>query len=351
MMAADGLTASLEILELDETMAASWDAFVESHPEATFFHRSGWRQVIESSFGHGCHFLYARSGGRVCGVLPLVHVNSRLFGNALISTAFCVYGGPVAADEMARSALEVEALDLARRLGVDYLEFRLRAPSSADWARNDELYATFRKELDPDPERNLAAVPRKQRAMIRKGIRLGLKGEIDPGVDRFYSLYAESVRNLGTPVFSKRYFESLKATFGDACEVLTIVHEDSPVDGVMSFYFRDEVLPYYGGGPAQARRLAANDFMYWEAMRRACEKGCRTFDFGRSKRGSGSFAFKKHWGFSPQPLSYEFKLFGGHTIPSINPNNPKYQTAIAFWKRLPLAVANRLGPLISKDLG
>ncbi len=350
-MDADSLSASLEILDLDETVTAGWDSFVTSHPEATFFHLSGWKKVIETSLGHTCHYLYARSGDRLRGILALVHIDSPLFGHALISTAFCVYGGPLTNDEVARSALEVAALDLAQRLGVDYLEFRLRTPSPTDWVRNDELYVTFRKELDPDPERNLAAVPRKQRAMVRKGIRLGLRSEIDPNVERFYSLYAESSRNLVTPVFSRKFFSALQAAFGDACEILTVTHEDRPVSSVMSFYFRDEILPYYGGGSDNARRLASNDFMYWEVMRRGSEKGCRTFDFGRSKRDTGSFAFKKHWGFSPEPLSYEFKLFRGDKIPSVNPTNPKYRTAIALWKRLPLAVANRLGPMIAKDLG
>lgn len=350
-MKADVLTAPLEISELDETRLADWDAFVYACPDTTFFHLSGWKQVIETSFGHDCHFLYAHSNGRIRGVLPLVHINSRLLGNALISTAFCVYGGPVAVDETARSVLEDRAIALAQQLDVDYLEFRLRAPGDGDWARNDALYATFRKELDPDPEKNLAQVPRKQRAMVRKGLRADLQSRSDAHVDDFYALYGESVRNLGTPVYGKKYFATLKSVFDDACEIITITDGDAPVSSVMNFYFRDEVLPYYGGGGVLARKLAANDFMYWEVMRRASENGYRVFDFGRSKRGTGSFAFKTHWGFSPEPLSYEYKLFGINTMPSVNPTNPKFQLAISCWKRLPLAIANRLGPVIAKDLG
>lgn len=350
-MRADLLTAPLEVSELDATGLADWDAFVYACPDTTFFHLSGWKQVIETSFGHDCHFLYAHSNGHIRGVLPLVHINSRLLGNALISTAFCVYGGPVAVDETARSVLEDRAIGLAQQLNVDYLEFRLRAPGDGDWARNDELYATFRKELDPDPEKNLAQVPRKQRAMVRKGIRAGLQSRSDAHIDDFFALYGESVRNLGTPVYGRKYFATLKSVFDDACEILTIADGGAAVSSVMNFYFRDEVLPYYGGGGALARKLAANDFMYWEVMRRASENGYRVFDFGRSKRGTGSFAFKTHWGFSPEPLSYEYKLFGVDTMPSVNPTNPKFQMAIACWKRLPLAIANRLGPVIAKDLG
>lgn len=346
----DGTSSVLEVKQLDQTRAAAWDAFVHARPEASFFHLSGWKRVIESSFGHRCHFLVAESGGRIRGVLPLVHVASRLFGDALVSNAFCVYGGPVAADAAARAALDEAALALAERLGVRHMEYRLRAPLHADWPRNEDLYVTFRKAMDPDPDKNLAAVPRKQRAMVRKGIKFGLKGEVDDDVDRFYRVYAESVRNLGTPVFAKAYCRTLKDVFGPACEVLSVTHEGRPVAGVMSFMFRDEVLPYYGGGSARARALAANDFMYWEVMRRACQGGYRVFDFGRSKRDTGSYAFKRHWGFEPEPLCYEYRLFGRADLPEVNPTNPKYRLYISAWKRLPLAVANLVGPHIARDL-
>lgn len=346
----DGGASLVDVQPLEAAERPQWDAFVQACPEATFFHLSGWQQVIERSFGHRCYFLLARSGGTVRGVLPLVHVASRLFGNALISNAFCVYGGPAAADAAAGAALDQAALELAERLGVDHLEYRLRAPRHEDWARNDELYVTFRKPLDPEPERNLLAIPRKQRAMVRKGIKAGLRSEVDTEIDRFFRVYAESVRNLGTPVFGKRYFRTLKEVFGPACEILMVVHGGRAVSGVMSFRFRDEIVPYYGGGSAEARRLAANDFMYWEVMRRACEGGVRTFDFGRSKRGTGSYAFKRHWGFEPEPLPYEYRLMRRQDLPGVTPANPTYRLYIALWKRLPLHVANLIGPRIARDL-
>lgn len=343
--------APLEVRTLEPDAETAWDAFVRDCPDAGFFHLSGWKRVIEQSFGHRCHYLYAASGGAVRGVLPLVHLNSRLFGNALVSNAFCVYGGPAAADPAAAAALDQAALGLAAHLGVEHLEYRLRAPRHPDWDCNADLYATFRRALDPDPEKNLLAVPRKQRAMVRKGIKRGLRAETAPNVDAFYRLYAESVRNLGTPVFSRRYFRVLAEVFAEHCEVLVVRHGESPVAGVMSFYFRGEVLPYYGGGSAPARELAANDFMYWEVMRRACERGCHVFDFGRSKVGTGSYAFKKHWGFEPEPLYYEYKLLRRRDRPDVNPLSPKYRLYVAAWKRLPLALANLIGPRIARDLG
>jgi FemAB-related protein (PEP-CTERM system-associated) len=226
---------------------AAWDRFVQTAAGATFFHRAGWKEAIERSFGHPCHFLQAKRGDRITGVLPLVHVSSRLFGKALISTAYGVYGGPLASDEASVQALNQAAMQLAGRLDVDYLEYRLRAPSDLPWARNSGLYATFRKRLAPDPASILHAVPRKRRAMLRKALALGLESEVDGDVDRFYRVYSRRVRDLGTPVYPRAYFRTLLEVFGSDCEVLTVVRRGAPLSSVISFYFRDEVLPYYGG--------------------------------------------------------------------------------------------------------
>jgi FemAB-related protein (PEP-CTERM system-associated) len=198
----------------------------------------------------------------------------------------------------------------------------------------------------------MLAIPRKQRAMVRKGIKHGLRSEIDSGVDRFFELYADNMHRHGTPPFAKRYFARLREVFGDDCEVMTIVDADGrPVSGVLTFYHRGEVLPYYAGDTVAARDLAANDFKYWELMRRACERGITLFDYGRSKRGTGSFDFKKNWGFEPAPLCYEYALFDREEIPQNNPANPKYRAMIALWRRLPRGVANALGPHIVRNLG
>jgi FemAB-related protein (PEP-CTERM system-associated) len=340
---------SIQIDCLDDRDSA-WDRFVVSRPDATFFHLSGWKTVIEESFGHKCHYLMARQGGVIVGVLPLTHVRGRFFGNSLISSGFCVYGGPLAATPSALAALYDAALALAQDLGVDRIEYRLREARHPDWPCDRKTYVTFRKEIAGDVEQNMVAIPRKQRAMVRKGMKANLAEEIDPDVRRLYPLYAESVRNLGTPVMTRRYFECLKTTFGDATEVLTVVRFGKPLASVLSFFFRDEVLPYYGGGGSAARAHAANDFMYWAVMKRACESDRRVFDFGRSKVGTGSYAFKLHWGFKPEPLYYENRLLRLREVPAINPLNPKYALMIGVWKRLPLTIANTVGPVIAREL-
>lgn len=327
-----------------------WDQYVRNHAEGTFFHLSGWKEVLECGLGHQSYFFYVEKDEQVCGVLPLGHVKSRLFSDALISIPFGVYGGILSDNESVFKLLQQAAEQLALELNVDYLELRNMQPKQQGWPTKD-LYVTFRKTLEPEPEQNMLAIPRKQRAMVRKGINAGLQGEIDVDIERFYPVYAESVRNLGTPVFPKKYFQMLFEVFNDDCEVLTVTKDAQAISVVMSFYFRDEVLPYYGGGTDAARKYKANDFKYWELMRRSCEKGIRIFDYGRSKLNTGSYSFKKNWGFVPEPLHYQFYLVKSKQLPDINPLNPKYQYFINAWKRLPLPVANVVGPFIAKNLG
>ncbi len=346
--------APLRIHRLDSAQAdqvARWDAFVLAQPQATFFHRAGWQTVIRDVFRHDTYFLYAESGGEIQGVLPLAHVNSRLFGNALTGLPFAVYGGAAAATPEAATALEAEAQRLAVELGTDHLELRHIERRHTDWPVQ-ELYVTFRKAILPKEEDNMLAIPRKQRAMVRKGIKNGLTSHIDPSVDRFFALYADNVHRHGTPAMPKRYFQTLLKTFGADAEVLTVCSaEGRPLSSVLSFYFRDEVLPYYAGDDEAARDLAANDFKYWELMRLACARGLKVFDYGRSKEGTGPYAFKKNWGFEPTPLNYEYRLYKRESIPQNNPANAKYKLLIATWRRLPIGVANWLGPFIVRNLG
>ncbi len=339
-------------LALNDTATAQrWDAFVLGCPTATFFHRAGWQSIMNGVFRHDTYFLYAETDGRIEGVLPLAHVKSMLFGNSLVSLPFAVYGGVAAMNADAASALEAEAQRIAQRLGVDHLELRHVDARHGDWPRQD-LYVTFRKAILPEEEANMLAIPRKQRAMVRKGIKNGLRSEIDPGVDRFFALYADNVHRHGTPALPKRYFEALQAQFGDDCEVLIVSGPDGrTLSGVLSFYFRDEVLPYYAGDDESARDLAANDFKYWELMRLSCARGLKVFDYGRSKQGTGSFAFKKNWGFEPAPLHYEYCLYKRDAVPQNNPANAKFRLMIEAWRRMPIGMANWLGPYVVRNLG
>ncbi len=341
---------------LDNASAGPWDAFVEAHADGTFCHRSGWKTVIEEGAGHESPFLLAEQDGAIVGVLPLTIRRSMLFGRQAISTMFGVYGGPLAVSDEAYDALDAEAWKLATEAGCDILEYRTvtaRHHDDAGWSIVKGKAATFIRDLAPgDEQALLLQIPRKQRAVVRKSLEKDLVSDWNSSVDEFYKLYAYSVHGLGTPVFPKRLFAAFKAVFGD--DVLIQIIRDSEGTGVaslMSFCTRDTVLPFYAGGSARARALAAHDFMYFDLMKQAVASGRTKFDFGRSKVGTGPYSFKKNWGFEPTPLEYEYRLADGAEVPDMSPQNRKFSLMIAAWKRLPLGIANLIGPPISRHLG
>ncbi len=348
----------IRIVPLDAASAPAWDEFAAARPEATFMHRAALPGLIARVFGHADRSVLATQDGAVVGILPLVEIRTRLFGHALQSLPFCVYGGPVAATAEAGRALLDKAAELLKASGAAALELRNMdalpdcwLDDPAAWPVREGLYATFRKPITADDEANLKAIPRKQRAMVRKGIERGLTSQVGRDVATLHRIYAESVRNLGTPVFPRKWFAALLDGFPEATDVVVVRDGETPVAAVLNFYWRDEVLPYYGGGTAAARACHANDFLYWATTCHGARRGARLFDFGRSKIDTGAFAFKKNWGFEPRPLAYRFRLREGATIPEQNPLNPKYRLMIAMWKRLPLPVAGLLGPRLVRGLG
>lgn len=348
-----GLTCRL----LDVHREQAWDSFVVTHPDGTFFHRAAWRHVVARAFRHRTYYLMTECDGAITGVLPLSHIRTALFGSTLVSTPFCVYGGPLAADRESFQMLTAQASALLVPTRASALELRFLKPpheswlDPAEWPARTALYVTFRKTIAGDDNINFSAIPRKQRAMIRKAYDRGLTSSASQDVDVLHAIYAESVRNLGTPVFSRRYFRLLSEIFHDSMDVVTVRDGATSMAAVLNFYWRDAVMPYYGGGIAASRTCHANDLMYWEVMRRAAARGYRVFDYGRSKVGTGAFAFKKNWGFTPTPLHYRYRLIPGAAIPDHTPLNPKYRLFVAAWRKLPLPVANLIGPPIVRGLG
>jgi FemAB-related protein (PEP-CTERM system-associated) len=336
------------------TDAAAWDAYIAGHPDATPFHSRAWCEAITKATGHKCHLLAARDAeGRVAGLLPMHHIRSPLFGQALVASGFAVDGGLLADSEGAAAALADAALDLAESLGVPSIELR-GGPRAGGWHVEDGVYAGFARDLAVDDAAELLAIPRKQRAEVRKVLESGLTvttGRSEADRRDHYRIYATSVRNLGTPVFPKKLFDAVVDAFGDDADILTVREFGRPVASVLSLYWRGTVMPYWGGGTAEARKLRANEMMYFALMGHARAKGCTRFDFGRSKLGTGPFAYKKNWGFEPQPLVYARWLAPGETARDTNPNSAKYRLQVDLWKKLPLWAANRLGPLIARGLG
>jgi len=329
------------------------DGYVRAHPAGTPFHLTAWNEAVARGCRQKSHYLLAERGERLAGVLPLGEVHSPLFGRALVSAPFAVGGGIVADDGDALALLADGAWAMARRLSCPSVELR-GGMLPAAWAASETTYAGFARPLAADDEAELAAIPRKQRAEVRKALGLGLSVETGTSAaDRaaHYAVYAESVRNLGTPVFPRRLFDAVLDAFGGDADILTVRRDGEPLASVLSLYHRGTVMPYWGGGTRAARTFRANDMMYYALMNHARRRGCTHFDFGRSKAGTGAFAFKRNWGFEPVPLRYAVRAADGERPREINPMSPKYRLQVALWQKLPLWLANRLGPAIARGLG
>ena len=328
-----------------------WDTFVDENPQGTFFHLLGWRDVLEASFGFRTHYLAARCDRRLVGVLPLCEVPSGFRSRGLLSLPFAVEAGVCAVDDTAQRALDAAALALSADRRASFLELR-DGRDSDDFQIRAGTYYRFRRPVHPTDEENFAAIPRKQRRMIRVGQRSGLVAQTETfDVRVFHDLYARTVRRLGTPVFSPTYFRLLLETFPERCVILTTFCGQRPVAAVLSFLFRDTVMPYYAGSRREYFRHAVNDVMYWELMRYACHRGLRNFDFGRSKAGTGAFDFKRHRGFTAEPMRYRVHVPTGRTFTERSLNDSGVRFVRWGWSRLPLGLTKLLGPVLVRRFG
>ncbi|MEO0441386.1 MAG: FemAB family XrtA/PEP-CTERM system-associated protein [Pseudomonadota bacterium] len=331
------------------------DVFVTAHQDGTAFHRPAWVLAVAKACRHEwCYLLVEDGQGALQGILPLHLIHSPLFGRALVSSGFAVGGGILSLGDQAREMLADHAWNFAERHSFPSVELRGGTAPDSNWQIKGDVYSGFVCDLAGSEEEQLLAIPRKQRAEIRKGLKSDLTVRI--GIDErdradHYAVYSESVRNLGTPVFPRALFDAVLDRFGPDADILTVLEGETPVASVLSLYHKGAVMPYWGGGTWDARRLRANDVMYFALMNHARDKGCQNFDFGRSKLGTGAWSFKKNWGFEPEPLSYAVRTADGEEARDVNPMSPRYRLQVALWQKLPLSVANRLGPFIARGLG
>jgi FemAB-related protein (PEP-CTERM system-associated) len=337
----------------ERSESARIDSYVAEHPDSVFFHRPHWSLAVERGCGQRAHYLVAeRPDGRLAGCLPLTDVRSALFGRALVSTGFGTGGGVLADDRAGAAALLRSAAELADRIGCSTLELR-GGEFPDDYAVRDDVYVGFAMDLPKGEEAIFKSIKRRHRGVRRArqlelGVRVGAARQ-DRG--DFFRVYGESMRNLGSPVFPRRLFDSMLDLFGEDCDILTISNGENPVASVLNFYFKDIVHPYWGGGTTAARDCFASELMYFEVMCHASRRGCTRFDFGRSKVGTGNYSFKMNWGMDPEPLRYGVRTAAGGAARDINPLSPKNKLKVEAWKKLPLWVSNRLGPVLARGLG
>lgn len=331
--------------------ATEWDAFVRASPSASLYHLSGWQQVCAQAFGHPCPYLIARQGLCVVGVLPLVQLQSRLFGNFLVSMPFFNYGGVLCNSEPAREALLAAAVALARERGCAHLELR-------DWSalpgwpeRTDKI--TMKRELPASADLLWQALGSKLRAQIKKAQSHGLTFEIGglELLDDFYTVFAHNMRDLGTPVYGKPFFRMLmQAGVGSPQLVVGRDPSGAPVSVALLLSHAGEMEIPWASTLRRANRQSANMALYWHVLSHACEQQCKRFDFGRCTEGSATHRFKKQWGSQPVQLRWHYWISEGSEPPRLNPDNPKFRLAVAIWKRLPVWLTRLIGPPVVKFL-
>ena len=323
-----------------------WDRFVTASPSGTIFHLSGWQTVVGKALGHRSRGLIARNEGGISGVFPISWVRSRLFGDCLVSSPLAVYGGICANDSDSYFGLLKAGSDLADRLNVRYLEMRNQIELFPTSLPGRDLYVTFTQDLSPGPEKLLQGLPRDTRYAVRKAQKAGLEWTDDLSLPEFYEIYAKSVHRLGTPVFSKKLFIILQSQFPKQCKLFGVRKGKKAIAGVLCLYFRNQVLPYYAGALPEFYKDSPNNFMYWNLITQSCREGLRYFDFGRSKKGAGSFNFKSSWSMKVAELPYRYHLVRAREIPHMSPVDQKFQLPVAMWKRLPYRVSKIVGPRV-----
>jgi FemAB-related protein (PEP-CTERM system-associated) len=338
--------AELEIRLMEQGEEDECDRFVSESAMGTPFHLSAWRNLVEAVLRRRCLSLLARRGNKITGIFPIGLIRSRVFGDSMVSLPLAVYGGICADDAESYSRLLKAGQSLAGQEGVRYLEMRNRNEPHASDLPGRSLYVTFTQDLSLGPDKLLAGLPRDTRYMVRKSIKAGLEWTEDLTLAEFYEIYAQSVHRLGTPVFPRELFARLRKEFPQHSRIFGVRKEKTAIAGVLCLYFRDQVLPYYGGSLAEFAKDAPNNFMYWRLMEQSAREGYRIFDFGRSKRGTGSFQFKSAWAMQVSELPYRYHLVRAREVPHFSPVDSKFHLAVAAWKRLPFAWTKILGPKV-----
>ncbi len=353
MIGPDSAAAPIEITRATPSDAPDWDRYVEGHAGGGFFHLYGWGEVIKAAYSYEAHYLIARRAGKVVGIVPVIDVKAPLLGRSFISTAFTVGGGPLGDDEEIITKLAASVVDAGEAQQVRYVEFRSNDIILNGWRQKAGAYANFTMSLPADEEEHLELIRRRRRAEIRKALVAEAAGQLslrtDGDADEFYRFYAASLHNHGTPVFPRRFLDELLCVFAGKTDISVVEVNGAPAAALLSFRFKNSYLPYYVGASALARGARAHEYHYWKLMRLCVARGIETFDFGRSKIDTGPYRFKKLWGAEPTPIIYQYKLIAANDIPNINPKNPKFAQLTQLWRRLPLPVANALGPLLARN--
>lgn len=342
------MPSDLQVTRATPQDEASWEAFVDASRDPAGYHAWGWRRVFANAFGHEPVYLIARREGAIAGVLPLVHIRSLLFGNSLTSLPFLNYGGVIAETPEAAGALIAEAREEARARKCDHVELRhveRQFPALPCKAHKVAMHL-------PLADGMWDRLDRKVRNQIRKAEKSGLTVERggEELVGDFYAVFARNMRDLGTPVYSRRLFEEVLRAFPDRAQLHIVRLNGQPVAAGVTYRTPAMVQLPWASSIREYNPLCANVFLYWDAIQFAQSTGATVFDMGRSTPNEGTFKFKSQWGAQPVQLHWEYQLLKADQLPNVSPANPKFQLAIALWQKLPVSVTLRVGPMIVRAI-
>lgn len=344
----------VSLLDDDKNNTSSWDDYVESNKETSIYHKAGIREVICKVFKHNTYYFYAHlENGKILGILPLVQIKSILFGNYMVSVPYFNYGGVVADNELVEKLLLDEAKKTALKIGVSHIEYRnIKESDAYTDLRTDKI--TMILKLPDNYETLWSNIGAKRRAQINRSRKEKINIEICKGtidlLDDFYKVFSRNMRDLGTPVYAKKLFQSIISGFPDMCKIIVVKFDSKPVATAFLVANRETLEIPWASCISDVNHLGTNMLLYWETLKYAIENGFKYFDFGRSTVNSGTYRFKKQWGAEPKQLYWHYHLLGNNEMPYLSPANPKYKVAINLWQRIPVFVANILGPHIVKNL-
>ena len=330
---------------------AGWDDYVNAMDGACNYHRWVWGDVIRQTYGHECFYLASRSGGQINGILPLVSIRSRLFGNSLVSVPFFSYGGVVSGDPEVREQLLARAVELGDDLNARHIEIRQGDACSLSWLEKSPkvtMEIALPATVDELWKRMTTGMRNKIRNARKNNLRVEWSGLEALGT--FYKIFARNMRDLGTPTYPQAWFENLYTHLPEQTRFLTVWDGTEPVASGIITCFRDRVELPWSGSTLESRKKYSAVLMYWSVLEWAVENGYRQVDFGRCTRGSGTYEFKKHFGCQERPLHWYYWLSPGVPVPELRPDNPKFKLATSVWRRLPLGLANVLGPQVVRSI-
>jgi FemAB-related protein (PEP-CTERM system-associated) len=327
---------------------SAWDKFVANHQDSTNYHQYGWRKIVEKSFEHRTMYLSAtNSHNEICGVLPYVQMKSWLFGNFLVSLPFFNYGGLLVSEDSAAAVLLNASRKLLSGNGVGHIELR-HIKRCTDIEATKQQKVTMLLKLEKSEEKQWNSLDAKVRNQVRKAEKSGLQVVVGRTelLDGFYEVFCRNMRDLGTPVYGRKFFSNVLDEFPDTTRILSVTHDGRTIASALMTWYKDTLEVPWASSNRDFRKMCPNNLLYWEAIRFAIGTGARTFDFGRSTPGEGTYNFKKQWGAMPVQLYWQYLLREGGVLPDITPKNPKFQLAIQAWQRLPLMLTNLVGPHI-----